>query len=48
MVYIYYVLIYTGTVPLLMSTEILTVTAGFIFAHIHGNARKFYSLNLVF
>eukprot|EP00375_Theileria_parva_P003902 XP_766588.1 hypothetical protein [Theileria parva strain Muguga] len=38
MVYIYYVLIYTGTVPLLMSTEILTVTAGFIFAHIHGNA----------
>ncbi|XP_953706.1 uncharacterized protein TA16150 [Theileria annulata] len=38
LVYLYYILIYAGTVPLLMSTEILTVTAGFIFAHIHGNA----------
>ncbi|UKK00804.2 hypothetical protein MACK_000878 [Theileria orientalis] len=38
LVYLYYILLFTASVPLLMSIEILVVAAGFIYSHIHGHA----------
>ncbi|EKX74358.1 conserved hypothetical protein [Theileria equi strain WA] len=36
LLYLYYILIFTLTVPLFMSIEVFVVSAGFVFSHIHG------------
>lgn len=36
LLYFYYILIFALTVPIFMSIEVLVVTAGFVYSHIHG------------
>ncbi|KAK1443239.1 transmembrane protein TMEM64 like protein [Babesia gibsoni] len=44
--YLYYVLIFSLTVPLCMSVDILFITAGFIFTHIHGQYGRLLIYNV--